>query len=785
MPLNAIDTGMVDDILAPEDMFAGIKGLLNTTHENTTPLSVDLREIFNILQSRTGNDFSGYKTSVMNRRIERQLRRLHMNNLSDYVRYLRLNLDEIDILFKDLLIGVTCFFRDPEAFVELKQIILPSIIKHKPTNFTFRAWVPGCSTGQEAYSIAILLREYMKETNRYFHVQLFCTDIDQTALETARLGVYPASITKEVSPERLSTYFIKEKNTYKITKEIREMIVFGVQNIIQDPPFTKVDFISCRNLLIYLSAISQRILFPLLHFSLKPEGILFLGKSESASQYRHLFKPCENKYKFFSKIDYVDSRYKLVNPVIKKHLLNLSSFLPNQSLIANHDMDFDHLVNLFLIDAFVSPCVVTNKQGNIIYNHGELSDYLNVNDPLINRHLLDLTLPHIKTILTPYFSGSAGIKAKKSLTKVLLDPVSKSFFIHLTIMPIHHIDGLTNLLFIRFDKVLIEKNSLIKDTNVKNRLIDMEQELHLTKETLQSTIEELEASNEEMQSTNEEIQSINEELETSKEELQAVNEELLIVNTELQNRIEETSAINEDMSGLFNNANIAAVFLDNSLKIKQFTPRTQELIHLFPADVGRPFKHFATNIQQFNLNDISADVLQSHKQQMFEAQSTDGRWYRMNISPYHISTKFIGGVVITFMDITQHKLNEEKLIKIENKLRDTDSILDSVLDLIQQSVMVLDCDLRIVSLNELFCQQFFITQNEVIGQLFYDVSDAAFNIPTLCKCLEQVIKDNHVVEKYEMEHDFPRAGHKKLIMNIRKIVHPDSRDLILLTIDQK
>ena len=785
MPLNAMHTSMVDAIAAPEEMFQSIKALLIKNHSTNDVLSVEFHQICAILQARTGNNFSGYKTSVLKRRIDRQLRRLHISNMADYINYLQMHAEEADLLFKDLLIGVTCFFRDSDAFNELKQSIIPTILKNKTRDFIFRAWVPGCSTGQEAYSIAIILREYMQETNHYFHAQLFCTDIDHTALDIARSGIYPTSIAQEVSKERLATYFTKDKHGYKVNKDIREMIVFGIQNVIQDPPFTKLDLISCRNLLIYLSAASQRMLFPLLHFSLKPGGILFLGKSESAGQHRHLFKPHNgNKYKFFDKIEYINSDYRYFNTNTKKNALNLSSVLSNETFTENNLTNLDQTIKTFLMDTFVSPCVLMNKQGDILFTQGELSPYLNMSVQLIHSNFMDIIQPHIKAILLPFFRGSAVIKLNEYIAKILPDPFSKSLFIKIMITPIHHLNGLSNLILVRFEKTHTIKPTSTKETH-SNQLLNMEHELHLTKENLQSTIEELETSNEEMQSTNEEIQSINEELETSKEELQAVNEELLIVNTELQNRIEETSAINDDMNTLFNNADIAAIFLDGSLIIKQFTPKTQELINLIPADIGRSFRHFSTNINTINLIELSEDVLKTHQSKTFEVQAMNARWYLMSISPYHTPMNKIDGVVITFMEITQTKLNEANIFKLNTELHDATIFLDNILDAIREAVVVLDCNLKIVSFNNLFCKQFSLRRDDIVGRSFYDIGEAQWNIPDLRTMMNQVVSEDIVVDGFELDHEFPRVGHKQLVLNIRKLISKEDKKLILLAIETR
>ncbi len=291
MPRSAINTGLVDSVAPAEKLFAALNKLIKKSHRPNDNTLSEFQQIFTILRAKTGHDFSGYKTSVLHRRIDRQMQRLHLTSMSDYLRYLRLNVHEIDHLFTDLLISVTCFFRDPDAFNDLKTVVLPRLFKKKPNDYIFRIWIPGCATGEEVYSLAILFREYMDETKQYFHIQIFATDIDLFALDIARMGLYPETIAQEVSPERLNRFFVKDKNQYKIKKEIREMVVFGVQNLVQQPPFTKLDLISCRNLLIYLGTEIQRKIFPLFHFSLKLKGVLFLGMSESANHYDELFAP--------------------------------------------------------------------------------------------------------------------------------------------------------------------------------------------------------------------------------------------------------------------------------------------------------------------------------------------------------------------------------------------------------------------------------------------------------------------------------------------------------------
>lgn len=534
MPQSAINTGWVDCIAKPEKLFFHIMQLRKQDKSGINNFMVEMQEIFAILRTETGYDFSGYKTNVLKRRLEKQITRLHINNLRDYIDYLRLNSHEAIHLFKNLLIGVTSFFRDPETFIELKKVILPLLFKNKPSHYNVRIWVPGCSTGEEVYSLAILIKEHTNDSNRDFRVQIFATDINSLALDVARSGIYPDTISNDVNQDRLNTWFIKEKDKYRIRKEIREMVVFGIQNLVQDPPFTKMDLISCRNLLIYLNTSTQKRLFPLFHYSLKPHGMLFLGASESASQYTNLFTSLRMNGKFFEKVELMASGYAYVNRPIGQTLLK---WIP---------------------------------------------------------------------------SGKSG-----------------------------HID---------------------------KQLLDVEAELHITQENLQATIEANEANNEEMQSTKEEFQSINEELETSKEELQSVNEELWIVNTELENRIEQLAAVNDDMNNLFNSTDIAAIFLDNLLSIKRFTPQAQNLVHLIASDIGRAFSHFSTNIKNSNLIEQSEMVLKTLQSKTFEVQSKNDRWYLVNILPYRTLLNVVDGVVITFVDITQNKLDKEHILYLHKEL---------------------------------------------------------------------------------------------------------------------
>lgn len=787
MPRSAINTGLVDYVGPAETLFAKFIKTYKNHPAPVDQVTPELQQVFSILRARTRYDFSGYKLNVLNRRIARQMQRLHVDHITDYIRYLHLNPYETDQLFKDLLISVTCFFRDPEAFDELKQVTLPKLLKNKADDYVFRAWIPGCATGEEVYSLAILLREYMDETKRYFHVQIFGTDIDLIALETARACVYPASIEQEVSPERLARFFIKEKNHYKVKKEIREMIIFGVQNLVQEPPFTKLDLLSCRNLLIYLSNESQRKLFPLFHFSLKPKGILFLGMSESASPYNALFTPLSKKWKIFERNEEVSSAGYSFMKRPSQNLLDHTYFV-NEKKIMKHDLIINTAIEKFLLTKFVGPCMVLNAKGNIIFTHGKVGDYLLSNSKIEHANILDIVHPNIKATLIPSLYRASKEAIDLHFTKLNIGTPVDSLFINLKISHIHEtpeLDGLLLLRFQRTEEIGPDKALSTKSEPADSQFQEIEQELKFTKENLQASIEELQTSNEELQSTNEELQSINEELETSKEELQSVNEELVTVNTELQNHIEQIAAVNDDMNNLFNSTDIAAFFLDNSLLIKRFTPKAQELIHVLPVDIGRSFKHFATNIKNADLVSYAEEVLKTLAHKTIEVQTTDERWYMVHILPYRTLANMIDGIVITFIDITENKLTEAKLSQLNNELHDELSFSENILDTVREPLIVLTSKLKIVSANRSFYQQFILKAEETIDKYFYEIGEGQWDFPNLRKLLNQVLTENLVFEGYTVEHKFPRVGHKTLSLNARKIIRKKTgKDMILLAMQE-
>ena len=686
MPRSAIATGIVDFILPveklPVELVKYIKApyisaakIVKTKDDN---FSEYIQTIYALIRQSTGHDLSHYKQTTIRRRIERRMAVHQVGNVKDYVKYLESNRSEVDILFKDMLIGVTNFFRDPEAFDILKEQVLPSLLKNRSPDSLIRIWIVGCSTGEEAYSMAILLLEVMDMVKQHHNVQIFASDIDADAIENGRLGVYPDSIAADVSKERLNKYFIKEDNTYRIKKQIREMIVFAVQNVIKDPPFSKIDLVSCRNLLIYMDSPLQKKVMPLFHYTLRQNGIMLLGTSESIGEFSDLFSPFNNKWKIFKKTE------SFVERAIDYPLTPFYQTLTDKTSQGRQTIDFDiqNIAENILISDYAPSGVLVDKNYEIINFLGKTDDYLENPVGKANFNVISMAREGLRYKLSTALHN-ANREKKICISKgVRIKHKGDIRIIDLTVRPIFEANTPSGYFLLIFE----EKTPDVKPTKGKSKnekvevsdpaLKTLKQELDATKEHLQSTIEELETSNEELKSTNEELQSVNEELqstneelETSKEELQSTNEELVTVNTELQKKVEELSGANNDINNLLASTEIGTVFLDTDLKIKRFTPAATKIFNLIVTDAGRSICDITTKIPFDDLYNDIRHVLKTLDKKEFEIQEKDGEWYSAKISPYRTLDNVIDGVVITFNNITPVKKAESALILSEQNFK--------------------------------------------------------------------------------------------------------------------
>ncbi len=798
MPSSAIKTGLADYILPPEEMpdqlirysFQKVKGILLDKAITDGKIPDALQKIFILLRTHTGHDFSLYKQNTIYRRVERRMNISQLDSLPNYIRLLQENPTEIENLFKEILIGVTNFFRDPESFEKLKKLLL-ELIKSKPDNGQIRIWVPGCSTGEEAYSIAIILKECMNEAKKYFNVQIFATDIDSEAIEKARVGSF-SGIESDVGKERLNRFFTSEGNLFYIRKEIREMLVFAPQSIIKDPPFTKLDLISCRNLLIYLNSELQKKIIPLFHYSLLPNGILFLGSSETISGFVDLFSMLDKKWKIYKRKDSIYSAQPFIEFPVSRSRGKTYETIVNKNEVKN----ITRLAEKAILQNYSPNCVIINGNGDILYIHGRTGKYLELTNGEAKMNIFEMAREGLKQELPATIRKVLSGNKQLTVEGIKVKTNGRARLINITVKPIKEPAELQGSMLIIFDDVKPGKNAPVSkidhhDKKSEKIIKGLEHELKSVKENLRSTIEELETSNEElkstneeMQSTNEEMQSSNEELETSKEELQSLNEELITVNTELQNKNDELSIINNDMKNLLDSIDIPTIFLDNNLVIKRFTHHATKVVNLISSDIGRPINHIVTNLKYERFIEDAKEVLRTLIRKEIELQTKNGIWYQMRIIPYRTKSNLIDGVVITFSDINHIKTASVEINKLNKEIQLAREYADNIIDTVREPLLILDKDLKVLSANRSFYKMFNTVSEKTVGKFIYELDGKNWEIPQLRELLEQIIPKRNFFENYEIEYNFVNEGKKKLILNARQILQGDKETkLILLAIE--
>ena len=689
MPRSAIATGLVDWELPPREMAAQLiryathafGKLARLADQPAAAAESELKKIFILLRAQTSHDFSQYKPSTIHRRILRRMSFNQIEALGAYVRYLQQTPTEVEALFRDLLIGVTSFFRDPEAFQVLEQQVIPRLFADKPAGGVVRVWSTGCSTGEEAYSLAILLYEQLEALRQGHLLQVFATDIDRRAIATARTGRYPDSIAADISPQRLARFFVAEpeSSSYRINKNIRDLLVFSEHDLLKDPPFSRLDLISCRNLLIYLGAGLQKSLIPLFHYALNPNGVLFLGTSEGVGEFSDLFATLERKAKLFARKEDFAGMQRAV----------LGRFLPPLTMLQRGTikpafpakLPLREITEQALLKQIAPAAALVNGQGDILYLHGRTGLYLEPSpgEAGINNIVrmareglqiaLNTGLNQMRSNLAVVRAPGLRVRSNGHFTRINLciSPVTSG-----TAVPPE-----APLFLVLFEEDATPDGEVPAGPPVAGRyaaeaeariaqlveqLRGRDEYLQSTREELETTNEELKSSNEEMQSVNEELQSTNEELETSKEELQSLNEELATVNAELNAKVAELSLANNDMNNLLAGTGIATVFVDHQLRILRFTPAVADVIHLIPSDVGRHIGHLVSKLVGYDCLVADAQtVLDTLVGREINLQTTDDRCYTMRMQPYRTLDNVIEGVVITFVDVTAMKRSETAL----------------------------------------------------------------------------------------------------------------------------
>jgi two-component system CheB/CheR fusion protein len=670
MPRSAIEAGVIDIIAPAEDLPSRIAAYLK--YPSQMPLSApaiessaqdDLEKIVVLLRDRTGNDFSLYKTNTLVRRIERRIALHQISDLGDYVRHLRGNPQELDLLFKELLIGVTSFFRDAEVWESLRDETARQLLAQHAAGKPFRAWVPACSSGEEAYSLAITLKEAMAQTlpGDRIVLQIYATDLDPEAIEKARKGFYPKNIAADVPPELLARHFVEEPEGYRIRKEIREMVVFAPQNIISDPPFTKLNIVSCRNLLIYFRPHFQKRLLPLLHYALSRDGLLLLGKAETVGHFTHLFAPVNAPARLFKRLDHPQPL-----PDFSFSAMSMGDALSSAALPhAERAENIGRLTDQLMQQNFAPAAVLVNEEGDILYISGRTGKYLEPAAGKVNINIHAMAREGLREALT----GMIGKALRESQPVQLSGLQIDQQIVNVTLQAIDKPEALRGRVIVVFHDIGKsppgKKGRKAVPPSTHNalllELLQTRETLQATHEEMQTSLEELKSSNEELQSTNEELQSTNEELTTSKEEMQSMNEELQTVNAELQSKVDDLNGVKSDMANLLNSTEVATIFLDNDMRLRRFTPHATSLFKLIPGDVGRPFSHVVTDLDYPGLEADAQDVLRTLIFREGQAATRDGRWYRVRIMPYRTQDNVIDGVVATFIDISELKKLEAEL----------------------------------------------------------------------------------------------------------------------------
>ena len=682
MPLNAINAGCVDFVLPPEEIARELGRVARHDYLSPTPAaesdngSDDFRKTLTVLRSATGVDFSHYRDTTIRRRISRRMAIHHKETLADYVQFLEENTPEADALYHDILINVTSFFRDPETFDALREIVLPGIVAGKSPETPIRIWVPGCSTGQEAYSLAITLLEFLDQKAIRPPIQIFGTDInDLASIEKARVGLYPHSIESEVSPERLRRFFTKEDGGYRVGKSIRDMCVFARQNVAADPPFSRLDLISCRNLLIYLGGPLQKRVIPTFHYALNPGGYLLLGAAETIGRFTDLFTPADKKHNIFRRTATVARTYPFFNAEANQARTPAVKVVAGERTVGIADMQRE--ADRIVLGRFAPAGVLVNDELEVLQFRGRTGPYLEMPSGEASFSLLRMARDSLFLELRSATDEARKTDAPVRRRNVRIRDEHEVRRVNLEVIPIRPAGQAQRCLLVLFEEASAAAApdvAVAPPAEVQPALPDqgevaqLRRELTSAKEYLQAIIEQQNATNEELQSANEEVlssneelQSTNEEMQTAKEELQSTNEELHTVNEELRCRNHEVGQVNDDLTNTLGSVKIPIVMLGRDLRIRRFTPAAGTLLNLIPEDLGRPLIDIRQTLDVVDLEAMLLEVIATVAITKREVRSRDGRWYLLRLHPYRTADDRIDGVVMVLHDIDEEKRIKEQL----------------------------------------------------------------------------------------------------------------------------
>ncbi len=739
MPRSATEA-VIADIVAPAEelptkLIAFLKFIpaVKTDPDMDSKNKGSLDKITILIREQTGHDFSLYKKNTLLRRIDRRKGIHEIAKIQSYVRFLQENPSEVEILFKELLIGVTSFFRDTAVWNMLRENVLPALINELPNGYVLRAWVTGCSTGEEAYSLAIVFKEALEKAKKGKNIslQIFATDLDADAVEIARRGVFSSNIVADVSPERISRYFIAEADSYRVNAAIREMVVFASQNLIKDPPFTKLDLLTCRNVLIYMEPPLQNKLLQLFNYSLNPGGIMILGTAETLGNQQEGFEELDARLKIFKR---------KVTP-LSPELTDFPSSFGRSPAVAKATKikpaaaeSIQTLADQILLQRFAPASVLVNAQGDILYITGRIEKYLELVAGKANWNIYAMAREGLRQDLPGAFR-----KAQKNFDAVILrnitiGTIGGTNIIDVTVQCIENPASIRGLVMVVFTDVpaMVERDVVNTKTgkrSSKGRLKELEIQLQRStedrqsiQEEMQTSQEELKSTNEELQSTNEELQSTNEELTTSKEEMQSLNEELQTVNIELQSKVSDFVQANNDMKNLLNSTGIATLFLDKELNIRRFTDKVINIFKLRSTDIGRPFTDLVTDLQYPEIDSHARQVIKTLISVETEIVTNDKRWFNVRIMPYRTLDDRIDGLVITFFDITASKKLEIDLIELNESLTISETRYRRLFESAKDGILILDAETgKIMDVNPFLVGLLGYSQEQFIEKAIWEI----------------------------------------------------------------
>ncbi|HEY9887286.1 MAG TPA: CheR family methyltransferase [Candidatus Obscuribacterales bacterium] len=809
MPHMAIATGQVDFIQTPAEIAQTLASLSAHPYvrqpppvePGPTPLeSPDvLADIITLLKASTKVDFAQYKPTTLKRRIFRRMALHHLENLASYRRYLQDHPAEVQALYQEILIGVTSFFRDEAVFVALSQTVFPALLRDRPPNTPLRLWVAGCSTGEEAYSLAICLLECLNHQTVSPPIQIFATDVSDRAIEAARAGWYSANQVADVSPDRLQRFFASVEGGYQINKVVRELCIFARQNLISDPPFSRLDLISCRNVLIYFGAALQSKVLPMFHYGLRPNGFLLLGSSETVGEFTDLFALVDSKHKLYTKqssvlqlnFDFDPNSYAPV-PIVPP---------PPVLPATTKDVDLYRLADQTVLSHYGPVGVLVNDRLEILQFRGQTGAYLDPSPGRASLNLLTMAKESLRLDLR-----TALYQAKQSAQTVnrrslLMGSSDRPRAIQIEVVPLPPEMAGQDYYLVLFTAIAPEaaapelspvaaEQSTVEQTAATAALEQyreenraLQQDLDTTRSHLQSIIQEqeatnqnLRAANEEILSSNEELQSTNEELQTAKEEIQATNEELSTINDELYRRNAEATRISDDFQNLLGSIHIPILMLEADLRIRRFTPTAAILFNLIATDIGRPLGDINHRLSVTDLEARILTVINTLAQTSQEVQDQDGHWYDLRIRPYRTLDHRIDGAVVVLVDIDGLKRSAEQL-------RQARDFADAIVQTVREALVVLTADLRVVTANRQFYELFHASAEITEQRSIFELGNGQWDIPQLRSLLQELLPQNQQIDDFEVTHDFEDVGRKYLRLNARKMVQANGEDLILLAIE--